>query len=286
MRKILRTINALPMSGGRLWTTINPMSMGRLTLARMVAAVCVTGALTVSAAGQGPRTEVFSLRGKPQTLHLYGARGQQSVIVTSGDGGWMHLGPHVAEVLASKGFFVVGFDAKDYLESFTSGTVTLSPTDEPRDYKVLADYAARGAAQKPILIGVSEGAGLSLLAATDPQTKAAIAGVIGLGLPDLNELGWRWQDMVIYFTHGNPAEPMFSTKAIAERVSPLPLAAIHSTKDEYVPLAEAQQVMDAAKAPKKLWIIAAADHRFSDNLAEFDRRLVEAIAWINQNTPR
>jgi hypothetical protein len=28
---------------------------------------------------------------------------------------------------------------------------------------------------------------------TDPATKAVISGVIGLGLPDLSELGWRWK---------------------------------------------------------------------------------------------
>jgi hypothetical protein len=28
--------------------------------------------------------------------------------------------------------------------------------------------------------------------------------------------------------------------------------------------------------------VKAADHRFSDNLPEFDRRLLEAIAWIEQ----
>jgi len=258
----------------------------RFTLAALTTVGLIAGAVALSAATQAPRTETLALRGKAQSLHLYGVRGQQAIIVTSGDGGWMHLGPHVAEVLAAKGFFVVGFDAKAYLESFTSGTVTLSQTDEPRDYKTLADYAGQGCARKPILIGVSEGAGLSLLAGTDPQTKSAIAGVIGLGLPDLNELGWRWQDMLIYFTHGNPDEPMFSTKAIANRVAPLPLAAIHSTKDEYVPLAEAQGVMDAAKEPKKLWVITASDHRFSDNIGEFDRRLAEAIVWINQNTLR
>jgi fermentation-respiration switch protein FrsA (DUF1100 family) len=79
---------------------------------------------------------------------------------------------------------------------------------------------------------------------------------------------------------------MFSTKAIADRVAPLPLAAIHATRDEFVPLAEVQGVMDAANQPKKLWIIRAGDHRFSDNTAEFDRRLLEAIAWVNQNAPR
>ena len=116
--------------------------------------------------------DAFVIRGHAQSLRLYGTRGGPPVIVSSGDGGWMHLGPHVAEVLAAKGFFVVGFDVKAYLESFTSGSVTLRPEDEPGDYKVLADFAARGATQKPILIGVSEGAGLSVLAATDPQTQA------------------------------------------------------------------------------------------------------------------
>ena len=244
------------------------------------------GLLATGVGASDQSTATISLRGRAQSLHLYGARGQQPVIVTSGDGGWMHLGPHVAEVLAAKGFFVVGFDAKAYLSSFTSGAETLKPTDEPRDYKVLADFAAKGGSRKPILIGVSEGGGLSVLAATDPQTQAVIAGVIGLGLPDKTELGWRWRDALIYITRGDPDEPMFSTQAIAAKVRPLPLAAIHSTHDEFVPLDEVQRVMNAAAEPKKLWIVPAADHRFSDNLAEFDRRLIEAIAWVNQNSPR
>lgn len=205
------------------------------------------------------------------------------MIVSSGDGGWIHLGPHVAEVLAAKGFFVVGFDVRAYLESFTSGQATLRPDDEPGDYKVLADFAARGTMQKPILIGVSEGAGLSVMAATDPQTKRSIAGVLGLGLPNINELGWRWKDTMIYVTHSVPNEPTFSTATIVARVAPTPLGAIHSTQDEFVPVADVQKVLDAAEEPKKLWIVKASDHRFSDNLAEFDRRLLEAIAWITQS---
>lgn len=252
-----------------------------LTLLTTVLLTVALGATSVPEA-----TDTIMLRGKPQVVHLYGTRGKPPFVVTSGDGGWMHLGPHVAEKLSASGFFVVGFDARAYLESFTSGTTTLKPSDEPGDYKVLADYAAKGGTKKPILIGVSEGAGLSVLAATDPKTQAAIGGVIGLGLPDLNELGFRWKDMLIYITRGNPDEPMFSTQAIVSKVSPLPLAAIHSTKDEFVPLPEVQRVMQAAKEPNKLWIVKASDHRFSDNLGEFDQRLLEAIAWINQNAPR
>jgi hypothetical protein len=245
--------------------------------------VALTIGCGLAAVAHAQPREVFVIRGHAQSLHLYGARGGPPVVVSSGDGGWIHLGPHVAETLAAKGFFVVGFDVKAYLESFTSGNLTLGREDEPGDYKALADFAARGTLQKPVLIGVSEGAGLSVLAATDPQTKRAIAGVIGLGLPDLNELGWRWKDSLIYVTHGVPKEPTFSTVAIVGRVSPTPLGAIHSTQDEFVPLSEVQKVLGAAKEPKKLWIVKASDHRFSDNLAEFDRRLLEAIGWINQN---
>jgi hypothetical protein len=39
---------------------------------------------------------------------------------------------------------------------------------------------------RPILVGVSEGAGLSVIATTDPRTNAAIRGIVGVGLPDLN----------------------------------------------------------------------------------------------------
>jgi pimeloyl-ACP methyl ester carboxylesterase len=231
--------------------------------------------------------ETVALRGRAQSLRLYGSRGGIPVIVSSGDGGWMHLGPHVAELLAASGFFVVGFDVRAYLQSFTSAQGTLRPEDEPGDYKVLAAFAAQGTSQKPILIGVSEGAGLSVLAATDPDIKARVAGVIGLGLPDLNELGWRWKDAWIYVSHGLPNEPKMSTAAIVNRVAPTPLCAIHSTRDEFVPLAEVQSVLDRAGEPKKLWIVKASDHRFSDNLAEFDRRLLEAIAWVNaQRTTR
>jgi len=252
-----------------------------IDLPRVVA--LVSCALAFAHGAQAQTAETITIRGHSVPLRLYGTRGHTPVIVSGGDGGWIHLGPHVAEVLAAKGFFVVGFDVKAYLASFTSGKTTLRPEDEPGDYKVLADFAARGATLKPILIGVSEGAGLSVLAATDPQTQRAIAGVLGLGLPDINELGWRWKDALIYVTHGVPNEPTFSTAAIVNRVSPTPLAAIHSTQDEFVALPQVQSILERAAEPKRLWVVKASDHRFSDNLPEFDRRLLEALDWIAQH---
>ena len=67
--------------------------------------------------------------------------------------------------------------------------MTLAPGDVPRDYQALVDYARGGRSVPVLLVGVSEGAGLSVLAASEPRLQASLLGVLGLGLPDVNELG-------------------------------------------------------------------------------------------------
>ena len=89
------------------------------------------------------QTQSLALRGHEQRLHLYGPPSGDPVIVTSGDGGWVHLAPHIASVLSARGFHVVGFDAKAYLTSFTTGRTTLDPTLEADDYAALAQLAAQ-----------------------------------------------------------------------------------------------------------------------------------------------
>jgi fermentation-respiration switch protein FrsA (DUF1100 family) len=249
-----------------------------MRLRYLVAAACLT--MLGTGVAEAQTTATVRIRNTNQTVRLYGSRGREAVVVSSGDGGWIHLGPHVAEVLAAKGYFVVGVDARAYLASLTTDAEAVRPQDEPADFGVFIEYAARGNVGKPVLIGVSEGAGLSVLAATDPGVKKVIAGVVGLGLGNVNELGWRWRDAIIYVTKGVPNEPTFATADIVDRIAPLPLAAIQSTHDEFVPLPEVQRVMERAKEPKRLWIVEASDHRFSGNISEFDQRLLEALAWI------
>jgi dienelactone hydrolase len=247
----------------------------------MPIAVFVTLLLSaVSVTAAPPTTETVAIRGQEQRLRLYGARGAPVAVVASGDGGWVHLGPDVAEFLSSQGYFVVGLDSKAYLSSFTSGGTALSTTDVPGDFAALLDYASRGATAPPVLIGVSEGAALAVLAATSDNTKSKLAGVIVLGLPDQAELGWRFRDSIIYATKGVPREPLFSTADVVGKVAPLPLVAIHSTGDEFVGVDQVTRVMSRALEPKQLWVIEAANHRFGGKEGELDRKLLEAIAWI------
>src|SRR5262245_12745626 len=128
--------------------------------ARKTIAPLIIVAATAAIAGAQP-LRTLSLRGHEQFLRLYGPADGVPVIVSSGDGGWIHLGPHVAELLAAHGYFVVGFDARAYLRGFTTEHAALRPSEEPGDYRALVAFASAATGRKPILIGVSEGAGLS-----------------------------------------------------------------------------------------------------------------------------
>jgi hypothetical protein len=38
--------------------------------------------------------------------------------------------------------------------------------------------------------------------------------------------------------------------------------------------------------PKRMWVVGASDHRFSDNLSSFDQSLLEAVDWVMKNQPQ
>lgn len=222
-----------------------------------------------------------ALSGRDQKLHLYGTPSGPPIILSSGDGGWLHLAPHLADVFAAAGYFVVGFDTKAYLSNASGSGGSLTPDDISRDYQRLLTLFATG--RPAVLAGVSEGAGLSIVAAADPGNHDRVAGVMTFGLGERNELAWHWRDAVIYFTKGVPSEPAFSASAFIPRVSPLPLAFVRSSRDEFVSREESDRLIAAARAPVFAWTVAARDHRFSDNLAALDRIAVQAMHWISAN---
>jgi len=219
------------------------------------------------------------LRDKVQHVRLCGDPHGRPAIVASGDGGWIHLAPHVADVLVARGYYVLGFDSKAYLESFTNTRGNLSVDDIGSDFGGLIATVARDN-QKVLLAGVSEGAALAVVAAARDDIKPHVAGVVTMGLGELNELAWRWSDAVIYLTKGVPNEPTFRTSLYIAKVAPAPIALLQSTRDEYVARDEAERLAQLAGDPKRVWTIDAADHAFTGNRAALDARLADATAWI------
>jgi pimeloyl-ACP methyl ester carboxylesterase len=205
------------------------------------------------------------------------------VVVTGGDDGWLHLAPHLAKVLADRGFFVVGFDARRYFAGLTPGTPT--PKGLPKDYRRIASFAGWATGRKPVLLGVSEGAGLSILAAADPPTKAEARGVVAVGVPDLNHVAMQWREAVIRLTHRQLNGSALSLARVVAGVAPLPLAVIHPSTTEVLAAADVARIIERSHSPTKLWVVPWGDPSYSNHFSQFDRCVLEAIAWVAANSP-
>ena len=233
----------------------------------------------------------FPVRGQQLTLTVYRpplARGPVlgTIIMNSGDVGWVGLAVSMAEFLSDAGYLVVGVNVREYLGAFTTRSGGhLVTADVQADYAALGEFLrVRSLLQPPVIVsGVSEGAGLAVLAASTPASHAWIRGVITMGLPAGIELAWRWSDFTSWITKRDSGEPSFAAKDYLPAISPLPLYMIQSTRDEYVTERDYRQLEAAAGPPKKLALIDAANHRFTDKIQELRAGYLAALAWIRSN---
>jgi pimeloyl-ACP methyl ester carboxylesterase len=216
-------------------------------------------------------------------LYVYGPKSGDPVVVTGGDEGWLHLAPRIAKVLADRGFFVIGFDARRYFAGLTPGAPT--PKGLPKDYRRIASFAGWATGRKPVLLGVSEGAGLSILAAADPPTKAEARGVVAVGVPDLNHVAMQWREAVIRLTHRSLNGSALSLARVVAGLAPLPLAVIHKSTTEVLPAADVEKIIERAPTPTRLWVVPWRSAPYSNDFFEFDRCVLEAIAWVTANSP-
>lgn len=253
---------------------------------RLVVATLFLAAVSVQIAeASNPRKASFSLRGMTQTFYLYDAASnplsRPAAVVISGDGGWHGFIAEVAEYLAARGYPVVGVDAKEYLSTM-SKSKPLEPSQVSSDFAAIATYAKQQTATKPfVLVGWSEGAGLAVLGGLDPAARMDLRGVVAIGLPELNELAWRWSDAAIYITKKVPNEPTFNSKDYVSKLAPLPLAMIQSTHDDFVPTAAAREIFQRAQGPKQFALIDARNHRFEGERPAFWQALGRALDWFD-----
>ena len=228
----------------------------------------------------------FPVRGKTLTLTIYRPVGppKGTVIMGSGDVGWVGVGVAMAEFLSAEGYVVVGVNVRQYLSSFTIGKTHLEPADPPADYHAMSEWLrANKLLVEPVVVsGISEGAALAVLAASSPGNHAWLRGVVTMGVPPIAELAWKWTDFTSWITKTDLREPSFAAKDYVAAISPLPLVMLQSRKDEYVPESDYRELDARAKAPKKLVLIDASNHRFTDRRKELRAEYLAALAWIEQ----
>lgn len=249
-------------------------------------------ALLVTPAASGPRHVTVYLRGKPQALRVYdpppGApRRSLRVLVTSGDLGWLGISGDVPVHLQEQGYRVIGLNSQAYLASFTDGRgSTLKASDIAGDYDTIM-HATNIEDRYPdafVSVGVSEGAGLAVIAMGQAGASPSCIGVIGLGLPQYTELGWRWTDFPSWITKAEPHEPLARTRDYMARLQ-VPVVIIHSLHDEYDAIDTIRSIVAAAPSPSKLIPVDAPNHRFTHHVKHVLALTDSAIAWIGSFRP-
>jgi type IV secretory pathway VirJ component len=229
------------------------------------------------------------LRGHTMTLTVYRPSGtpKGTVIMGSGDVGWVGLAVSRAQELSSDGYVVIGVNVREYLSSFTTKNGHLSPSDIQADFGQLSRFMrGQGLLPAPVILsGVSEGAGIAVVAASSPDNHDWVSGVITMGLPQISEIAWRWSDFTSWITKKDAAEPSVKATDHVAGIAPVPLVMIQSRKDEYVPEADYREIERAARDPKNLILIDASNHRFTDRIPELRRAYADALAWIAARTP-
>ncbi len=253
----------------------------RLTVLIIAVILALVVAPDVASAAE---TYTFTVRGKALTLTVYrpaSGAPKGTVLMGSGDVGWVGLAVDMAQFLASQGYNAIGINVRQYLAAFTSGKQTLTTKEPPQDYAAMAAFLReRRLLVSPVFVsGVSEGAAFAVLAASVEKNHEWIHGVITMGLPPTAELGWRWQDFTSWITKKDPDEPLMQPKYFLPGVAPLPICLIHSTTDEYVTAADIKVFEAAARDPKKVVRINASNHRFTDQKDELRRQLLSCLAW-------
>lgn len=257
----------------------------RVLLATLLAAA-LAGPVKAGPAKPDVESLPVEVRGKTLTLTIYrpapNDTAKGTVLMGSGDVGWVGLATTLAQFLSGQGYVVAGINVRQYLSSFTEGKDHLKVAQVPGDYRALADaLQSRGWLPRPVVVaGVSEGASLAVAAAAAPDSHAWLQGVLTMGLPPSDELAFHWTDFTSWILKKPMNEPSFEPETLLPAVAPLPIWMIQSTRDEYVKEADYRRFEAAAGDPKNLVLIDAANHRFTDRISELEEQVIAGLRWI------
>ena len=256
--------------------------MAPAAVARLVA-LCLAGALVTSGAAASEKIPA-TIRGKTFVLELYRpnrSTPKGTILMGSGDVGWVGLAVDLAGFLSGQGYAVVGINSRQYLATFSAGASHVTPDQVAADYNAIVQRLRdRQTLWAPVVVaGVSEGAALAVLAGAKVN-HLWVAGVMTIGLPPSAELAWRWKDVLAWVTKSNASEPSFEPKDFIAGISPVPLWMIQSTRDEYVTEADYRAIESAARPPKQLVLIDAGNHRFTDRRPVLRQHVVAGLEWI------
>lgn len=254
-----------------------------------IAIAIVAGVLASGCAAHVPPglpDRFISLNGHAMRLHLANraAAPRPLIVFSSGDGGMHRSDLDAYRHLASWGYPTVGFDSRDYVTHLPAGSETTTPERLAADYLRIIDTARESlgldADHRVILVGVSRGAGLSVVAA--PHLRQTLEGVLAIALTREEEYV-RWYRRLPLLRE--PRAVMVDVYEYLSQLGDLPLAVVQSTHDKYLPADAARRLFGPDSSRRRLSAVDARNHNFGGARDRLYAAMQTALDWI-QSSPR
>jgi hypothetical protein len=228
-----------------------------------------------------PRTfeRMIQLNGAPLTLHLSAgtpARRRELLVYATGDGGWRGKDRDVFNQLESWGYATAAFSAPEYLKHLPGDDGTTTPARLALDFAHIVDVA-RAALQMPdslpvVLVGVSRGAGLVVVAAGQPGLQPELGGVVAMALTREEE----------YVHRRLVPDVALELYTYLPRLGDVPLSVIQSTRDNYLPADDARELFGHDTPVRRFHAIDARNHSFGGARPELYATLRSSLDWVDR----
>lgn len=224
-----------------------------------------------------PHERAASVRLNNQSLTLHLAPGlpnerSEVLVYATGDAGWHRKDRDVFRQLQSWGYAVVGISAPEYLKLLPDDEGT-TPGRLAADFSTIIDsgMAALQLRQVPVvLVGVSRGADLAVVAAGQASLQPRLAGVVAIGLTREEEYVHRRRTRV--------ALPLYD---YLPRLGELPLTVIQSTRDNYLPADAARRLFGSDTPVRRFEAIDARNHSFAGARHQLYATLHASLRWLD-----
>ncbi len=208
------------------------------------------------------------------------------ILYATGDGGWRGKDLDAFRALMQWGYPLAGFSAPEYLKDMTTVADTTTPQKLALDYARLIVFAKDVLGLPPrtpvILVGVSRGAGLAVVAAGQLDVREQLAGVLAVALTKEEEYVRHYRWLRGNLPKGTRRRELVTleTYEYLPRLQDLPLVVIQSTRDNYLPASEARQLFGPDTATRQFHAVDARNHSFGGAREELYRQMQSALAWI------
>ena len=225
------------------------------------------------------------------SLRLHFARGTRGsgrplLVFATGDGGWHRKDLAAYRHLISFGYPTVGFDAHQYVTHLgrdDSTTPARLAADYDRIIRAAKETLGLPAGYPVVLVGVSRGAGLSVAAAGQRTLRPRIAGVLAVALTREEEYvkrPWRMRGR----GRGSAVPGMVMLYDNLPRLAATPIAVIQSTRDQYLPAADARVLFGADTPWRWFQAVQARNHSFGGARTQLYDAMERSLTWLSSSS--